>query len=74
MTLPWTVASLIVGVLLTLFCRWHQTRPRGLGEVSLVPSTLLLTVALLLVVLSAAHLVSLLSGVPLHGRLMPRLG
>ena len=35
-------------LLLSAFCLWHQRRPRGLGEVSLFPSTLLLGTGLLL--------------------------
>jgi hypothetical protein len=71
MTLPWTLALLAVGLGLCGFCRWYESRPRALGEVRLFPSTLLLAVGVLLSVLCAAHLVSLLTGVPLKGSLAP---
>lgn len=68
MTLPWTLLLLALGVALALLCLWHQRRPRELGEVSWFPSTLLLGVALVMVVLAVAHLVTLLTGQPLVGR------
>lgn len=68
MTLPWTLLLLAAGVALAAFCLWHQRRPRELGEVSWFPSTLLLGVALVMVVLAVAHLVTLLTGHPLVGR------
>lgn len=71
MTMPWTLALLGIGLVLVAFCRWYETRPRELGEVRLVPSTLLLSVGVLLIILAAAHLVSLITGVPLRGRFQP---
>lgn len=71
MTLPWTLLLLALGLSLAAFCRWYEARPRELGEVRLFPSTLVLALAVLLVVLAAAHLVTLLTGVPLKGRLAP---
>lgn len=68
MTLPWTLLLLALGVALAVLCLWHQHRPRELGEVSWFPSTLLLGVALVMVVLAVAHLVTLLTGHPLVGR------
>jgi hypothetical protein len=68
MTLPWTVALLCAGIALAAFCRWYEQRPRELGEVPLLPSTLLLALGVLMTVAAAAHLVSLLTGVPLKGR------
>jgi hypothetical protein len=68
MTLSWTVALLCAGVALSAFCRWYESRPRELGEVRLLPSTLLLALGVLMTVVAAAHLVSLLTGVPLKGR------
>lgn len=69
MTLPWTLALLALGLVLCALSRWHETRPRGLGEVSLFPTTLVLGIGVLLTVLAGAHLVSLLTGVPLKGRM-----
>jgi hypothetical protein len=67
-TLPWTLALLCAGIALSAFCRWYERRPRELGEVPLLPSTLLLALGVLMTVVAAAHLVTLLTGVPLKGR------
>lgn len=69
MSLPWTLVLLAAGLALCAYSRWQESRPRELGEVRLVPTTLLLGIGVLLTVLAAAHLVSLLTGVPLRGRL-----
>ena len=37
----------------------------------LVPTVAILAVGVLLAVLAAAHLVTLLTGIPLHGRYLP---
>jgi hypothetical protein len=68
MDLPWTLALLVTGVGLSIFCRWYETRPRELGDVRLLPSTILLALGVLVSVVALAHLVSLLTGVPLTGR------
>jgi hypothetical protein len=62
---------LAAGLLLAGFARWQETRPREIGEVRLFPSTAVLAAGVLLTVLAAAHLVSLLTGVPLKSRYMP---
>ncbi|MFO1070507.1 MAG: hypothetical protein U1E14_18475 [Geminicoccaceae bacterium] len=62
MSLNETLVLLAAGVLLSAFCLWHQRRPRGLGEVSLFPSTLLLGAGLLAMILALAHLVTLWTG------------
>lgn len=71
MDVHWTLALLGVGLVLTGLARWQETRPRELGEVRLFPVVTVLAVGVLLSVLAAAHLVSLLTGIPLHGRAMP---
>jgi hypothetical protein len=68
MTLSWTLLLLALGLALAVLCLWHQQRPRELGEVSWFPATLLLGVALVMVVLAVAHLITLLTGHPLVGR------
>jgi hypothetical protein len=68
--LPWTLGVLALGLALTGLARWHETRPREFGQVRLLPILPVLAVGVLLSVLAAAHLVSLLAGVPLA----PRLG
>jgi hypothetical protein len=71
MTLPWTLALLALGLGLCAYCRWYETRPRELGKVRLFPTTLVLGIGVVLTVLAAAHLVSLVTGVPLEGRYGP---
>lgn len=68
MTLPWTVVLLVAGLALAGLARWYESRPRELGEVPLFPATLLLAIGVIAAVLAAAHLVSLLTGIPLTGR------
>ena len=51
--------------------RWYETKPRELGEVRLFPATLVLAIGVIAAVLAAAHLVSLLTGIPLTGRYGP---
>lgn len=71
MDVRWTLALLGVGLALTGLARWQETRPRELGEVRLFPVVAVMAAGVLLSVLAAAHLVSLLTGIPLHGRAMP---
>ena len=68
MSLGWTMALLAGGVALAAFCLWHQRRPREIGDVPWFPSTLMLGVGVVLVIVALAHLVSLLTGVELRGR------
>ena len=67
-TLPWTLALLAFGLLLAGLARWHESRPRELGQVGLIPTTLVMAIGVIAAVLAAAHLVSLLTGIPLSGR------
>lgn len=69
MGLPATLILMIVCAAAAAACRWHETRQRPLGEVSLFPSTLVMAIAVLAFVLATAHLVSLITGVPLKGRM-----
>ncbi|MGD9507321.1 MAG: hypothetical protein AB7I59_12255 [Geminicoccaceae bacterium] len=69
MSLTWTVALLIVGLSLAALARWQETRPRGAGEVRLFPVLPVMAAGVILSVLAAAHLVSLMTGSPLKGRL-----
>ena len=71
MGLGWTLALLVAGLALAGLARWHETRPRELGQVRLFPVVPVLAAGVLLSVLAAAHLVSLLTGHPLHGRRLP---
>jgi hypothetical protein len=69
MSLAWTLVMLAFGAGLCALSRWHEARPRELGEVPLFPSTLVLALGVLLIVLAAAHLITLTTGIPLRGRL-----
>jgi uncharacterized membrane protein YidH (DUF202 family) len=69
MELGLTLALLAAGVALTGYCRWYEARPRELGEVRLLPSTLLMALGLLMGLVALAHLVSLVTGVPFAGRI-----
>lgn len=71
MTLPRTLLLLAAGLALCIASRWYEARPRTLGEVRLFPSTLVMAVGVLLVVVALAHLVSLVTGVRLRGRATP---
>jgi hypothetical protein len=66
-----TLALLAAGLALAAFARWYETRPRELGELRLLPTTPLLAAGVLASVVAAAHLVTLLTGRPLAGRLGP---
>ena len=68
--MPWTLAMLGAGLVLVGIARRAETRPRELGEVSLLPSTALMALGLVLAVIALAHLAGLLTGVPLRGRAM----
>ena len=69
MSLTWTLALLVAGLSLAALARWQETRPRQVGEVRLFPVLPVMAVGVILSVLAAAHLVSLMTGSPLKGRL-----
>ncbi|MEZ5824643.1 MAG: hypothetical protein R3C97_07850 [Geminicoccaceae bacterium] len=52
------------------FCLWFERRPKELGEVRMFPSTILLILSVVAVIVALAHLVTLLTGIPLRGRRM----
>ena len=68
MDLPTTLALLAVAAALIGFSLWGTRRKRGFAEVSYVPWHGLLFVGILAFCVLAAHLVTLLTGVPLKGR------
>ncbi|MCB9944380.1 MAG: hypothetical protein H6851_12270 [Geminicoccaceae bacterium] len=63
-----TLILLLAGLGLGGYCLWYERRPRELGDVGMFPSTILLMVSVLGVVLALAHLVTLVTGVQLRGR------
>ncbi len=71
MTLAWTLALLAAGLVLAGVARWQESRPRELGQVRLFPTTLVLAIGVTAAIVAAAHLVSLLTGTPLHSRFAP---
>lgn len=64
-----TLLLLGLAIALGVFANWQERRPRPLGETPLVSYTLVQMLALVVVILMAAHLVSLLTGTPLKSRL-----
>jgi hypothetical protein len=69
MSLGLTVACLLAALLVGGLANWRERRPRDLGRPSLVPYSAIQVLAVLVIILMLAHLVSLLTGHPLEGRL-----
>ncbi|HEX2528993.1 MAG TPA: hypothetical protein VHL31_22195 [Geminicoccus sp.] len=68
MTLPWTIGWLAASLVLTVLGIWRDRRPLSFTSVPLVPGIFWLGLGIIGIVLGLAHLISLLSGVELHGR------
>jgi hypothetical protein len=64
-----TIAVLIAALLIAGAANWRERRPHDLGRPSLVPYSAIQALAVLVIILMLAHLVSLLTGTPLDGRL-----
>ena len=71
MSLELTIAILFVALLVAALANWRERRPRDLGRPLLVPLTAIQVIAVVVITLMLAHLVSLLSGQPLRGRGLP---
>jgi len=69
MSLTSTLIVLLLALVVAGLANWRERRPRPLGDPPLVPYTAIQMVALVVVILMLAHVVSLLSGQPLTGRL-----
>jgi len=69
MDYPWTLALLLTGAAAFAGATWRARRAREVFEVPLVPYGAVQFVALVLVVVMLAHLVTLASGQPFAGRL-----
>jgi hypothetical protein len=67
MDLPTTIALMAAAAVLVGLSLWGTRRKRGFAEVSYVPWHGLLFVGILGFCVLAAHLVTLLTGVPLKG-------
>lgn len=68
MNVPTTAMLMAVALLLVVSSLWGTRRRRRIGEISYVPWHGLLFLGILAFCVLAAHLVTLLTGVPLRGR------
>jgi hypothetical protein len=71
MTLELSLALLFAALIVAALANWRERRPRELGRPPLVPYTAIQVVAVLVIILMLAHLVTLLTGQPLRGRALP---
>jgi hypothetical protein len=71
MSLELTLAVLFAALAVAALANWRERRPRDFGRPPLVPYTVIQVIAVLVVILMLAHLVSLLTGQPLRGRGLP---
>ena len=71
MTFELTVAILLGALAIVALANWRERRPRELGRPPLVPSTAIQAIAIVVVIVMLAHLVSLLTGQPIKGRGLP---
>jgi hypothetical protein len=71
MSLELTVGILLCALAITVLANWRERRPRELGHPSWVPATAIQVIAIVVVIIMLAHLVSLLTGRPLKGRGLP---
>jgi hypothetical protein len=65
-----TVLVLIGALAAAVFANWRERRPGDAGRVPLISYAAIQMIALVVALLMAAHLVSLLTGQELAGRLM----
>ena len=70
MSLTVTLLVLLLALAVAGFANYRERRPRQLGWPPLVPYTVIQMLALVLVILMLAHLVSLLMGQPLRSRFL----
>ena len=71
MNLGATLALLAVGAGMAGWAAWQERRERTLGDVPALPPVLILVVGVLIMLMAGAHLVTLVSGVPLRSRFVP---
>lgn len=64
-----TLAGLIAALSGVVALLWMEKRPREPGKPLLLPTTPLLFVCLVIIVVALAHMVTLVTGVPHRGRL-----
>ncbi len=68
MDLASTIMLLLAAALIAGLANWRERRPRALGDVPLLPYPAIQMLALALAILLLAHLISLVTGLPLGGR------
>ena len=56
------ILALIITVIVFVWANWFQRKTRELGEITLIPTTMLQLIALVAFVVLAAHMVSALTG------------
>jgi len=66
-----TVGILLGALAIAALANWRERRPRELGRPPLVPGVVIQAIAIVVVILMLAHLVSLFTGQPLKGRGLP---
>jgi hypothetical protein len=71
MRLGLTVAVMLAALAVAALANWRERRPRDFGRPPLVPYATIQLIAVVVIILMAAHLVSLLTGQPLKGRGLP---
>ena len=70
MTMPVTVAILIVSLVIAIFANYKARRPYEPGKLPWIPYTAVQFVAILVFVLMLGHMVSLWTGKPFTGRMV----
>jgi hypothetical protein len=70
MGLAATLLVLALAVAVAAFANWRERRPRPVGNPPLISYPAIQMLAIVVALLMAAHLVSLLAGQPLTGRLL----
>lgn len=68
MGLGLTITILLVALICTVAANYFSRRPLELGKVRLAPHLAIQFIGILLVLLMAAHLITLLTGKPFAGR------
>jgi hypothetical protein len=71
MRLGLTLAVLLAALAIAGLANWRERRPHDFGRPPLLPYTTIQLIAVVVIILMAAHLVSLLTGHPLKGRGLP---
>lgn len=71
MSLVATLALLALGLGMCAWAAWQERRPRGLGELPILPPIPVLFVGVMIVLVCLAHLVTIWTGVPLKSRFLP---